>query len=90
MPRVVFHDLLHLAFVCRPVPPEHVIGFGLRRRFGVRVVQELLDADQDLLDRDGGSPGLFFVEDGQANGARRIDVGMKEGRVEFAWLRQRR
>ena len=84
MPRVLLHDLLYFAFIGRPVPSEHVVGFGLRRRFGVRVVEEFLDTDQNLLDRDGGSPGLFLVQDRKTDSAGGIDVRVEKWRVEFA------
>jgi hypothetical protein len=43
-----------------------------------------LNAEKNLLDGNGGLPGFLFVEDRQANGARRVDVWVEERRGEFA------
>ena len=43
-----------------------------------------MDAQQDLFDVDGGLPAFFFVEDGEADGARGVDVWVEEGWDEFA------
>lgn len=48
---------------------KQVVRLCLGRRLGVRVVEEVLDAQQDLLDGDGGLPCLLLVENRQANGA---------------------
>jgi hypothetical protein len=48
---------------------KQVVRLCLGRRLGVRVVKEVLDAQQDLLDGDGGLPCLLLVENRQANGA---------------------
>jgi hypothetical protein len=45
-----------------------------------------LDSEEDLFDGDGGLPGLFLVEDREADGAGRVDVGVEERRSEFAWM----
>ena len=46
----------------------------------------LLIRDQStyLLDGDGGLPALLLVQQRQANGARRVDVRVKQWRFEFA------
>lgn len=38
----------------------------------------------ELLNCDGGSPAVFFVQYTKADGARRIDVGVEERRLELA------
>lgn len=44
-----------------------------------------MNAEENLLNGDGGLPAFFFVEDGQADSAGRIDVGVEERRNELAW-----
>ena len=56
------------------------VGLGLGRVLDVGVVQEILDAEEDLLDRDGRPPILLLVQEGQADRARGVDV-----RVEQWW-----
>ena len=67
-----------------------VVGVGLGGRVRVGVIEQVLDAQGDLLDGNGGLPGLVFVEDGQADGAGRVDVRMEQRRDEFALWRLRR
>ena len=55
--------MFDLLFICLPVLFEKIIGFCLRGGVGVRVVEEILDAEEDLFDSDCGFPSLFFVED---------------------------
>lgn len=43
-----------------------------------------MDAQENLLDRDGWLPCLFLVENRQADGARGIDVRMEQRRYKFA------
>jgi hypothetical protein len=43
-----------------------------------------LNAEEDLLDGDGGLPGFLFVEDREADGAGWVDVRVEERRREFA------
>jgi hypothetical protein len=83
---VLPNDTLDAPLVLYLVSLEEVVGLGLRGRLGVGVVQQVLDAEQDLLDGNGGLPGLIFVEDGQADGAGRVDVGVEQGRNEFAYI----
>ena len=59
--------------VCSMWPPEKgykinnshkkLIGLGLRGAVGVWRVEEIVDSEQHLLDRDGGPPTLVLVED---------------------------
>lgn len=44
-----------------------------------------MDTEENLLDSDGGLPAFFFVENGQADSAGRVDVGVEERRNELAW-----
>ena len=66
------------------------VGFALGRAAGVGVVKEVLDADQDLLKGNGGSPSLLFVENRQTDRPGRVHVGMKEGRNKLTLGRFRR
>lgn len=69
----------------RPVSLEHVVRLGLGRGLRVGVVEEVLDAEEDLLDGDGWLPRLFLVQDRQADGARGVNVGVEQWGCEFAW-----
>ena len=53
--------------VIGPVLAEAGVGLGLGRILNVGVVEEVLDAEQDLLDGDGGPPVLLLVQDGETN-----------------------
>jgi hypothetical protein len=59
--RVLLDNTLDFPLICRTVLLEQIVRVCLRRGLRVRFVQERLDAKQDLLDRDGGFPALFFV-----------------------------
>lgn len=85
MPRVV----ANLALVRGPVLLEQRVRIGVRRRRRVRLVEQVLDADQDLLDRDRRPPAFVFVEDRQAHRAGRVYVGVEEWWDEFACARGR-
>jgi hypothetical protein len=74
---ILLHDVLDLLLVCRPVLLKEVERIGLRGGLGVRLVEQRLYAEEDLLDRDRGLPAFFFVEDGQADGAGGVDVGVE-------------
>lgn len=62
-------DALHALLILHTVPPEQVIGIGLRRRVWIRVVQQVLDPQQDLPDRDRRLPALVLVENRETDGA---------------------
>lgn len=63
---------------------EQVVGLCLSRRLRVRIVQQVLDTQQDLLNGDRGLPRLFFVQDRQTDSSGGVDVGVKQRRDEFA------
>ena len=48
------------------------------------VLQQFLDAQKDGLDRDVGLPVFLVVEDGEADCARGVDVGVGQDRLEDA------
>lgn len=81
---VVLDDLLDLLVVGDAILLEQVEGIGLGGRLGVRLVEQRLNSQQDLLDGDGGAPALVFVEDAETHGARRVDVGVEERRDKLA------
>lgn len=60
---IVFHNGFDLLFVSLAISLEEVVGIGLRWRIGVWIVEEILDAEEDLFDGDGWLPALFFVQD---------------------------
>lgn len=47
------------------------------RRLGVGVVEQVLDAKEDLLHRDGRFPRFLLVQDREADGAGWVDVRME-------------
>lgn len=63
---------------------KKLVGLGLGGAVGVGIVQEVLNAEEHLLDGDRGPPPLLLVEDGEADGAGGVDVGMEQGRDELA------
>ena len=81
---VVLDDLPHGLFVRNAVFLEQVVRLSLCGRLRVHFVEQHLNAEEDLLDGDGGLPSFLFVEDRQADGARRVDVRVEERWGEFA------
>ena len=61
------------SFVLNFIAGENTVGFSLRGVGGVWLAQKMLDSHEDLFDGDSRSPVLFFVEDREANGARRME-----------------
>jgi hypothetical protein len=51
------------------------------------ILQQLLDAEQDLFDGDVRLPVLLLIQDGEADCPRRVDVGMREDRLENTFRR---
>jgi hypothetical protein len=76
-PLLVLRGLLH----------EKHISVALRRRLGVGVRQQLLDSQQHVSNSQRGPPPFVLVENGQADRARGVDVGVKEARGEFGFGR---
>jgi hypothetical protein len=60
------------------------LGWGV----GVWLVEQVLDSEENLLDGDSRLPCIFFVQDGQADGAGGVNVGVEERWDEFAYLGQ--
>lgn len=77
----------HSAAVLLPVGHKQLVGLRLGRTLGIWAVQQVLNAQQHLLDRDGRPPVLVFVEDGEADSAGRVDVRVEEGRYKLAFGR---
>jgi hypothetical protein len=84
---VVLDDTADFPLILGLVPLEEVVGVGLCGRIRVGVVEQVLDAQGDLLNGDGGLPRLVIVEDGQADGTGRVDIGMEQRRDELALWR---
>lgn len=57
----------------------------MSRRLGVGIVEQVLHAQKDLLDRNGWLPRLLFVQDRQANSSGGIHVRVEERGDEFAY-----
>ena len=84
--RVVAHQRLDLLLIGVPVFLEEVVCVCLGRRVWIWVVQEVLNAEQNLLYRNGRLPAFLFVQNAKTDSTGRIDVRMEEGWCEFAWL----
>jgi len=82
---MVPHDLLDLLLIRAPILLEEIVCFGLGRGFGVGIVEEILNAEQDLFDGNGRLPTFLLIQNAEAHGSGWIDVGVKEGRYEFAF-----
>jgi hypothetical protein len=82
--RVFLDDPLDLVFICRPVFLEEVVSVSLGWGVWVRLVEQILDAQEDLLDGDSRLPCIFLVQDGQADSAGGVNVGVEERWDEFA------
>ena len=63
---------------------EEVIGIAVGRALGVWVVQEVLNANEDLLDSNSRLPVPVLIQNGEAHCPRRVDVRVKEWRHELA------
>ena len=82
--RVFPRFLLNSSSVLRLVVDEKLVCFRLSRTIWIRIIQQILDSDQNLLESNRGTPALFFVQNRETNCSRWINVGMKERRHEFA------
>ena len=76
--------LSHSSFIGRSILLKHGECFALSGIVWVWIVEQVLNAQQDLLDRDSRFPTLIFVEDGKTDGARGEDVRVEERRGELA------
>ena len=83
---VLFDHLAHTFLISGSIFLENVVCICLRRRFGIGVVQQVLNSNENLLQCDRRAPGFFFIQDREANGARGIDIRVEEGRSEFAYV----
>lgn len=59
---------------------------GIRR---IGLIEQLLNAEQNLFDRNRGAPVFLLVQNRQTDGARGKDVRMEEGRIEATLGRHR-
>ena len=71
---VVPHDSLDLVFIRGPILLEEIVGIGLSWGVGVGVVEEILNTEKNLFDRDGRLPVLLLVQNRQTDRARWVDV----------------
>lgn len=72
--RVLLDNLLDLALIRSLVLFKQVERVGLGGGLRVGFIEEGLDSEQDLFDVYRGLPAFFFIEDGEADGARGVDV----------------
>lgn len=77
---------------CRPnnwdiqwYSPVNCVCFRLGGIFDVRLVQQILDAEQNLFDRDRRTPILLLVQQRQTHGARWVHVRMEQWWLKFAF-----
>ena len=61
--RILGHNLANFFLISLAVILVEVVGFSLRRRIKVGVIQQVLNSTKDLLDSNGWSPSLFFAQD---------------------------
>jgi len=59
------------------------VSLCLSRVLDVGIVEEILDADQELFDGDGRPPILVLVQETQADGSGWINVGVEQRRAEL-------
>src|SRR5699024_8856139 len=64
--------------------PINCVSLSLCRILDVGLGQQFLNAQQDLLHSDRGSPVLFLVQQRQTHGSRWVNVGVKKWRFELA------
>ena len=85
---ILADDSLDLGLVRSFVPFEQVVRLSLGWGIWVWVVEEILHAEQDLLDGNGRLPSLLLVQDREADGPGWVDVRMEERWDELAlwWL----
>ena len=79
--------LLDAADVLLSVLGVSHVRIGLGRTFLVRVAHQVLNAEQNLGDRQGGPPIFVLVQDGEAHCPRWVYVRMEEYRHELAFRR---
>lgn len=60
------------------------VSLCLGRVLDVRLIQQILDSEQNLFDGDGRAPVLLFVQQRQTNGPGRVHVRMEQWRFELA------
>lgn len=65
---ILAHDPLDASLVLDAVLLEEVVRLGLCWRFRVGVVQQVLHAEKNRLDRDGWLPRLLLIQDGKTDG----------------------
>ena len=59
---MVLNNLLDPLLVAFSVLLEEVVGVRLGGRFRVRIIEEILNTKEDLLDCDGGLPALLLIQ----------------------------
>jgi len=87
---IFFDYAFDLSFVRCPILLEQVVCIRLGWRFGIGIIEQVLNADEDLPDGDCWLPTFFFVQDRETDCARRVDIWMEKRGREFAfwWLRR--
>lgn len=73
----------HPLFVFGAVLAIAGVGLGLSRILDVGVIEQVLDAQKQLLDGDSRSPILLLVQQGQTHRAGGVHIGVEQGRHEL-------
>ena len=81
---VFLHNSLDLRLVGWPILLEQVVSISLSRGIRVGIVEEILNAEENLFDGNSWLPTFFLVQDREANCTRGVDVRVKERGNEFA------
>lgn len=76
--------LLYSPLVLDLLLGEHHERLSLCWALGIWIVQQILDACQDVLDGDRWPPTFILIEDAEAHGTRRVYVWMKKAGFELA------
>lgn len=63
-----------------------MIGLSLGGIVGIRVVQQILDTEEDLPDCDTRLPILFLIENTETYSSAGIYIGVEEDRCEAACI----
>lgn len=84
---IVLDDGAHALLISLAILLEQLVRISLGGRVDIGLVEQLLDAEQDLLDGNRRLPALLFIEDGQAHGAGWVDIWVEERRRELALRR---
>ena len=82
---VIFDNVLDLLVICLTIFLKQIVGLCLGRRIWIWVIEEVLNPEKNLLDRDSRLPAFFLIQDGEADSSRGVDIWMEKRRHKFAY-----